>query len=83
MRKLTGKEMRICRINLGYTQGSLAREVGITSGMIGHIERGERLMSDEISRRVKQVFGLSDDEIEEIIAVHERLNKKKISAKTG
>lgn len=79
MKKLTGEQMKVCRINLGLTQGQLARKVGITSGMIGHIERGERLMADDISDKVKQALGLSDEEITEIMAVHERVNKRKLA----
>lgn len=43
--QLLGLNIRNYRVKLGWTQERLAREIGVSTSFIGHIERGSRTAS--------------------------------------
>lgn len=43
--QLLGLNVRDCRIKLGWTQERLAREIGVSTSFVGHMERGSRTAS--------------------------------------
>ena len=74
--KLTPEIIRVCRVNLGFTQGKLAVMVGVSSSLIGHIERGERPLTGEVEVKIGKALPLTDEEIMDIVLANKRLTKK-------
>jgi transcriptional regulator with XRE-family HTH domain len=54
-----GKRLAKIREDAGYTQSSLAREVGISQSAISQIEAGERNPSYETIRQIAEAMKLS------------------------
>ncbi len=52
---MDGKELRALRKLLGVTQAKLAEAVGVTRNAIALAERGERGISEPLSRLVKML----------------------------
>lgn len=76
--KLTPDIIRVCRVNLGLTQGKLASMSNVSGALIGHIERGERPLTEEVEGKIRKALPLTDDEIMDIVLAHKRLTAKKL-----
>ncbi|MBP1905498.1 transcriptional regulator with XRE-family HTH domain [Paenibacillus turicensis] len=72
---LTSEVIRICRINLGMSQGELARASGVSCPMLGAIERGDRALLPHVARSIRQALKLTDAQIDDIVKAHKRVNK--------
>ncbi len=52
---MTGKEIRVLRQQLGWTQVALADAVGVTSNTVARWERGEMAISEPTARLLKKI----------------------------
>lgn len=57
------------RILVGLTQPELGKRAGVSTAMVGAIERGEARLADEVATRLCFVLGISTDELR---AAHKR-----------
>lgn len=74
--KLTPEVIRVCRVNLGLSQGQLARKSGVSCPLIGAIERDERVITPEVGRRIRAALPLTDEEIQELVEVNRKVARK-------
>lgn len=51
------------RVEKGLTRAVLAQQVGVSVGMIAHIENGIRGVSPKLARRFESVLGVSKEEL--------------------
>ena len=76
---LTASQIKYYRETFGITQGELAKRIGITSVMLGFIERGERKLSRAVAERASQVLLEVSKEVtaatEQIQSLADALNK--------
>lgn len=52
---MTGREIRVLRQQLGWTQVALADAVGVTSNTVARWERGEMAISEPTVRLLKKI----------------------------
>ena len=72
LRRGLGKRIRAARMSLGWSQESLAEEVGVGSEMLGRYERGVKFPSHVTLVRLSGVLGLSTDQLLGIGAAAEK-----------
>lgn len=72
---LTPEIIRICRVNIGMSQGKLARAAGISCPLLGAIERDERALMPHVASRIRAAIPLTDEQITDIVSAHRRVNK--------
>lgn len=58
-----GKRVRARRMELNWTQEYLAREIGVSTSFIGHIERGSRKASIDTLVLLSNAMEISTDEL--------------------
>ena len=58
-----GKRVRMQRIARGWTQENLAREIGVSTSFIGHIERGSRKASIDTLVLLANALEVSTDDL--------------------
>lgn len=58
-----GRRIRVRRQNLGLTQEQLAKEMGVSTSFMGHIERGTRKASLETLVQLANVMDVSIDSL--------------------
>lgn len=58
-----GRRIRAFRKLKGFTQESFAREIGISVSILGEIERGNRMPSEQLLMKISDVLKTSLDEI--------------------
>jgi len=58
-----GRRVRAQRMALGWTQEYLAREIGVSTSFIGHIERGSRKASIDTLVMLANAMQTSTDEL--------------------
>ncbi|WP_282156138.1 helix-turn-helix domain-containing protein [Cytobacillus gottheilii] len=58
-----GRRIRAFRKLKGFTQESFAREIGISVSILGEIERGNRMPSEQLLIKISDVLKTSVDEI--------------------
>jgi transcriptional regulator with XRE-family HTH domain len=58
-----GKRIRAFRKLKGYTQESFAKHLGISVSILGEIERGNRLPTDELLQAIAKKLSVSIDEL--------------------
>lgn len=58
-----GRRIRAYRKLKGFTQESFSKKLGISVSIIGEIERGNRLPSEEILTDISQTLKVSIDEL--------------------
>lgn len=58
-----GRRIRAFRKLKGFTQESLAREMGISISVLGEIERGNRIPSEELIEQIAKALNTSADEL--------------------
>lgn len=58
-----GRRIRAFRKLKGYTQEGLAKDIGISVSVLGEIERGTRLPSEDILLTISNVLGVSIGEL--------------------
>lgn len=73
---LTPDIIRIVRINLGITQGRLARNAGVSPVLLSCIERDERQLTKQVADRIRAALPVNDERIAEIVEAHRKLNSK-------
>lgn len=66
-----GKRVRARRTELNWTQEYLAREIGVSTSFIGHIERGSRKASIDTLVMLANAMDISTDDL-----LHGSLQKK-------
>ena len=55
---MTGAELREARLRAEWTQGRLARRLGVTQAYLSLMERGKRRVPDHVQRCVTALLGL-------------------------
>ena len=58
-----GKRVRLKRLQLGWTQEYLAREIGVSTSFVGHVERGSRKASLETLVALANAMDVSIDNL--------------------
>lgn len=58
-----GRRIRAYRKLKGYTQESFSKELGISVSIIGEIERGNRLPTGELLKKIGQTLNISIEEL--------------------
>ncbi|GIN42244.1 MULTISPECIES: helix-turn-helix domain-containing protein [Heyndrickxia] len=58
-----GRRIRAFRKLKGYTQESLAKELHISVSILGEIERGSRLPSEEFLESVASLLGITVEDL--------------------
>lgn len=71
---LTPEVIRICRVNIGMSQGRLAKKAGISCPLLGAIEREERAILPHVASKIRAAIPLTDDQIIDIVDAHRRVN---------
>lgn len=56
-----GRRVRLKRLQLGWTQERLAKEIGVSTSFIGHVERGSRKASLETLVAMANAMDVSVD----------------------
>lgn len=56
-----GRRIRALRKRIGMTQGELAKECGISTSFMGHLERGTRIASLETLLKISRHLEVSTD----------------------
>lgn len=74
MMTLTPEVIRICRVNLGMSQGQLARKAEISCPLLGAIEREDRALLPHVAKRIRAAIPLTDEQIIDIVDAHRRVN---------
>ncbi|MGD6969400.1 helix-turn-helix domain-containing protein [Rossellomorea vietnamensis] len=59
-----GRRIRAFRKLKGFTQEGLARKLGISVSVLGEIERGSRLPTDEFLENVAELLGIQREDLE-------------------
>ena len=59
-----GRRIRAFRKLKGFTQGDLAREIGVSVSLLGEVERGNRIPSEEFLLEVAAMLNISIEELE-------------------
>ncbi|MCM3218077.1 MULTISPECIES: helix-turn-helix domain-containing protein [Niallia] len=59
-----GRRIRAFRKLKGYTQEKLAKELLVSVSILGEIERGNRVPSDEIIDSIVRVLNISREELD-------------------
>lgn len=65
--RLRGKESRI----------HVAKELGITPQMLGHIERGSRSPSRKLTKKIANYYGITTDQVISFIDKEDHVNPTK------
>ncbi|MEC1525217.1 helix-turn-helix transcriptional regulator [Neobacillus niacini] len=58
-----GRRIRAYRKLKGYTQESFSRELGVSVSIIGEIERGNRLPTGELLKKIGQTLNITIEEL--------------------
>ncbi|MCM3694239.1 helix-turn-helix domain-containing protein [Neobacillus niacini] len=58
-----GRRIRAYRKLKGYTQESFAKELSISVSIIGEIERGNRLPTGELLKKIGQTLNITIEEL--------------------
>ena len=61
-----GRRIRAFRKLKGFTQEGFAKEIGISVSLLGEIERGNRLASDELMFKLSESLGITVEELKPI-----------------
>ena len=59
-----GRRVKAFRKLKGYTQIQFAKKVGVSVSLVGEVERGIRMPSQELLNRATQVLGISLEELQ-------------------
>jgi transcriptional regulator with XRE-family HTH domain len=58
-----GRRIRAYRKLKGYTQESFSKELGVSVSIIGEIERGNRMPTGEILKKIGQTLNITIEEL--------------------
>ncbi|MBA2876733.1 helix-turn-helix domain-containing protein [Thermaerobacillus caldiproteolyticus] len=58
-----GRRIRAFRKLKGYTQESLAKDLGVSVSVLGEIERGNRLPTEQFLDKVAKLLNITVDEL--------------------
>jgi transcriptional regulator with XRE-family HTH domain len=58
-----GRRIRAYRKLKGYTQESFSKELGVSVSIIGEIERGNRLPTGELLKKIGQTLNITIEEL--------------------
>lgn len=56
-------ELKVLRIKKGWSQEEAAKKIGISTGSYSLIESGKRFGSPKTWEKIKEIYGLSDQEM--------------------
>ncbi|MEC2058032.1 helix-turn-helix transcriptional regulator [Peribacillus psychrosaccharolyticus] len=59
-----GRRIRAFRKLKGYTQEGFAKKIGVSVSLLGEIERGNRLPSEQFLTEVTNILQISMDELQ-------------------
>ena len=59
-----GRRIRAFRKLKGFTQESFAKKLGISVSVLGEIERGNRMPTDDLIEKIAIVLNISKDELD-------------------
>ena len=59
-----GRRIRAFRKLKGFTQESFAKKLGISVSVLGEIERGNRIPTDDLIEQIAIVLNISKDELD-------------------
>ncbi|WP_071393046.1 helix-turn-helix domain-containing protein [Bacillus tuaregi] len=62
-REKWGRRIRAFRKLKGFTQESFAKELGVSVSVLGEIERGNRMPSQDMIERIAAVLDISNHEL--------------------
>ncbi|WP_338450490.1 helix-turn-helix transcriptional regulator [Niallia oryzisoli] len=62
-REKWGRRIRAFRKLKGFTQESFAKELGVSVSVLGEIERGNRMPSQEIIEKIANALNISRNEL--------------------
>lgn len=62
---IVGENIRILRDNAGFTQGNLARFMGVDQSLISKVEKGERSLSADMLEKIASLFGVTVNQLED------------------
>jgi len=62
-REKWGRRIRAFRKLKGFTQESFAKELGVSVSVLGEIERGNRMPSQEMIEKITDVLNISRNEL--------------------
>ena len=74
--RLRGDNLRIIRRVHGCTQQRLADLVGCDRTYIGKIETGERALTPQMERRIREALGLDEARMAEVFDIYLRFHAK-------
>lgn len=66
-----GNRIRAFRKLKGYTQQSLAEEMGVSLALVGAVERGTKVPSERVLRKIASTLQV---ELEELCAITDKKN---------
>lgn len=72
---MTPEDIREYRNKLSLTQGQLSRRIGITSAMLGAIERKERRLTKPVEAKLREAFDQQIEDTRKFIEVYESMNR--------
>jgi transcriptional regulator with XRE-family HTH domain len=58
-----GRRIRAFRKLKGFTQESFAKELGVSISLLGDIERGNRMPTDELIEQISDLLRISESEL--------------------
>ncbi|MDF2787240.1 transcriptional regulator with XRE-family HTH domain [Bacillus niacini] len=58
-----GRRIRAYRKLKGYTQESFSKELGVSVSIIGEIERGNRMPTGELLKKIGQTLNITIEEL--------------------
>ncbi|MER7010425.1 helix-turn-helix transcriptional regulator [Saccharopolyspora sp. NPDC000359] len=64
-----GQRLKEAREHLGLTGSEAAKAIGITQNYISNVEHGRRTISEDKLRQLMTVYGLPDEERDELVAL--------------
>jgi transcriptional regulator with XRE-family HTH domain len=73
---LTREVVRLVRIASGMTQQELADRIGISRGYLSQMEIGARPLATKQAELLRELWGLSDRTIEELLKISEEVKQK-------
>ncbi|TXK92009.1 helix-turn-helix transcriptional regulator, partial [Parageobacillus sp. SY1] len=59
-----GRRIRAFRKLKGYTQEKLAKDLGVSVSILGEVERGNRLPSEQLIEKIAERLNISEEELE-------------------
>jgi transcriptional regulator with XRE-family HTH domain len=59
--------IRLLRVTNGLSQREFAQKVGLSHGMVGFLETGDRKITLKTERKIKDAFGITEDKMDALL----------------